>query len=99
MVVDVFSSCMVGCCWHCLPFLRGCCLVVCELCGWTCCPPLMLSALSRCIRDAPFLSLLFHSFSFWLTDQLAGSSDSTTGDDDDGAVCAVLVLAVVAVVV
>ncbi|EAN85738.1 hypothetical protein Tc00.1047053510805.10 [Trypanosoma cruzi] len=97
MVVDVFSSCMVGGCWRCVPSLRGCCLVVCELCGWTCCPFLILSALSRCVRDAPFLSLLFHSFSFCLTDQLTDSSDSTTRDD--GAVCAVLVLAVVAVVV
>ncbi|KAF8297534.1 hypothetical protein TcYC6_0078530 [Trypanosoma cruzi] len=42
----------------------------------------MLSALSRCIRCTPSLSLLFHSFSFWLTDQLTDSSDSTTGDDD-----------------
>ncbi|KAF8291970.1 hypothetical protein TcYC6_0118630 [Trypanosoma cruzi] len=82
MVVDVFSSCMVGSCWRCVPSLRGCRLVVCKLCGWACCPLLMLSALSRRIRCAPSLSLLFHSFSFWLTDQLTDSSDSTTGDDD-----------------
>ncbi|EAN90978.1 hypothetical protein Tc00.1047053506769.10 [Trypanosoma cruzi] len=82
MVVDIFSCCMVGGCWRCVPFLRGCCLVVCELCGWACCLLLMLSALSRCIRCTPSLSLLFHSFPFWLTDQLTGSSDSTTGDDD-----------------
>ncbi|KAF5218823.1 hypothetical protein ECC02_008245 [Trypanosoma cruzi] len=41
-----------------------------------------LLSLSRCIRCTPSLSLLFHSFSFWLTDQLTDSSDSTTGDDD-----------------
>ncbi|RNF02033.1 hypothetical protein TcG_12062, partial [Trypanosoma cruzi] len=70
MVVDVFFSCMVGGCWRCVPSLRGCRLVVCELCGWACCPLLMLSALSRCIRCAPSLSLPFHSFSFCLTDQL-----------------------------
>ncbi|PBJ79963.1 hypothetical protein BCY84_01975 [Trypanosoma cruzi cruzi] len=64
MVVDVFSSCMVGGCWRCVPSLRGCRLVVCGLCGWACCPLLMLSALSRCIRCAPSLSLLLHSFSF-----------------------------------
>ncbi|RNC53863.1 hypothetical protein TcCL_ESM08754 [Trypanosoma cruzi] len=69
----------------------GCFLVVCELCGWACCPLLMLSALSRRIRCAPSTSLLFHCLSFWLTDQLTDSSDSTTGgdgcddDDDDGA--------------
>ncbi|RNC39702.1 hypothetical protein TcCL_NonESM10908 [Trypanosoma cruzi] len=63
MVVDVFSSCMVGGCWRCVPSLRGCRLVVCELCGWACCPLRMLSALSRCIRCAPSLSLSFHSFS------------------------------------
>ncbi|RNC51747.1 hypothetical protein TcCL_ESM11104 [Trypanosoma cruzi] len=88
MVVDVFSSCMVGGCWRCVPSLRGCRLVVCELCGWACCPLLMLSALSRRIRCAPSLSLSFHSFPFRLTDQLTDTSDSTTGDDDcdgDGA--------------
>ncbi|PBJ70790.1 hypothetical protein BCY84_18019 [Trypanosoma cruzi cruzi] len=88
MVVDVFFSCMVGCCWRCVPSLRGCRLVVCGLCGWACCPLLMLSALSRCIRCAPSLSLSFHSFPFRLTDQLTDTSDSTTGDDDcdgDGA--------------
>ncbi|RNC41426.1 surface protease GP63 [Trypanosoma cruzi] len=63
MVVDVFSSCMVGGCWRCVPFLRGCRLVVCELCGWSCCPLRMLSALSLCIRCAPSLSLLLRSFS------------------------------------
>ncbi|EAN99447.1 hypothetical protein Tc00.1047053510377.120 [Trypanosoma cruzi] len=62
MVVDIFSCCMVGGCWRCMPSLRGCRLVVCELCGWACCPLLMLSALSRCIRCAPSLSLLLHSF-------------------------------------
>ncbi|ESS61976.1 hypothetical protein TCDM_10382 [Trypanosoma cruzi Dm28c] len=62
MVVDVCSCCMVGGCWRCVPSLRGCRLVVCELCGWACCPLLMLSALSRCIRGAPSLSLLLHSF-------------------------------------
>ncbi|PBJ73774.1 hypothetical protein TcG_06085 [Trypanosoma cruzi] len=62
MVVDAFSSCMVGGCWRCVPSLRGCRLVVCELCGWACCPLLMLSALSRCIRCTPSLSLLLHSF-------------------------------------
>ncbi|RNF02889.1 hypothetical protein TcG_11271, partial [Trypanosoma cruzi] len=82
MVVDVFSSCMVGGCWRCVPSLCGCRLVVCGLCGWACCPLLMLSALSRCIRCTPSLSLLFHSFSFWLTDQLTDPSDSTAGDDD-----------------
>ncbi|RNC56342.1 hypothetical protein TcCL_ESM06109 [Trypanosoma cruzi] len=88
MVVDVFSSCMVGGCWRCVPSLRGRRLVVCELCGWACCPLLMLSALSRCIRCAPSLSLSFHSFPFRLTDRLTDSSDSTTGDGDcdgDGA--------------
>ncbi|ESS62145.1 hypothetical protein TCDM_10225 [Trypanosoma cruzi Dm28c] len=64
MVVDVFSSCMVGGCWRCVPSLRGCRLVVCELCGWACCPLLMLSALSRCIRGAPSISLIFYFFSF-----------------------------------
>ncbi|EAN98057.1 hypothetical protein Tc00.1047053506789.30 [Trypanosoma cruzi] len=63
MLVDVFSSCMVGGCWRCVPSLRGCRLGVCELCGWACCPLRMLSALSRCIRCAPSLSLLLHSFS------------------------------------
>ncbi|RNC53975.1 hypothetical protein TcCL_ESM08641 [Trypanosoma cruzi] len=62
MVVDIFSSCMVVGCWRCLPSLRGCRLVVCELCGWACCLHLMLSALSRCIRCTPSLSLLLHSF-------------------------------------
>ncbi|RNC56396.1 hypothetical protein TcCL_ESM06040, partial [Trypanosoma cruzi] len=84
MVVDVFSSCMVGGCWRCVPSLRGRRLVVCELCGWACCPLLMLSALSRCIRCAPSLSLSFHYFPFRLTDRLTDSSDSSTGDDDDG---------------
>ncbi|EAN96856.1 hypothetical protein TcYC6_0056020 [Trypanosoma cruzi] len=63
MVVVAFSCCMVGGCWRCVPSLRGCRLVVCELCGWACCPLLMLSALSRRIRCAPSLSLLLHSFS------------------------------------
>ncbi|PBJ77022.1 hypothetical protein BCY84_07368 [Trypanosoma cruzi cruzi] len=40
----------------------GCRLVVCELCGWACCLFLMFSALSRCIRCAPSLSLLLHCF-------------------------------------
>ncbi|EAN93664.1 hypothetical protein Tc00.1047053506667.170 [Trypanosoma cruzi] len=75
MVVDVFSSCMVGGCWRCVPSLGGCRLVVCEVCGWACFPLLMLSALSRCIRCTPSLSLLLHSFP-------SDSSDSTTGDDD-----------------
>ncbi|PBJ78678.1 hypothetical protein BCY84_04108 [Trypanosoma cruzi cruzi] len=88
MVVDVSSSCMVGGYWRCVPSLRGCRLVVCGLCGWACCPLLMLSALSRCIRCAPSISLSFHSFPFRLTDQLTDTGDSTTGDDDcdgDGA--------------
>ncbi|RNC31745.1 hypothetical protein TcCL_Unassigned05721, partial [Trypanosoma cruzi] len=58
MVVDVFSSCMVGGCWRCVPSLRGCRLVVCELCGWVCCPLLMLSALSlypRCSVPLPLV--------------------------------------------
>ncbi|RNC56197.1 hypothetical protein TcCL_ESM06247 [Trypanosoma cruzi] len=63
MVVDIFSCCMVGGCWRCMPSLRGCRLVVCELCGWACCPLLMLSALSRCILGAPSIFLLLHSFS------------------------------------
>ncbi|RNC33553.1 hypothetical protein TcCL_Unassigned03740 [Trypanosoma cruzi] len=79
MVVDVFSSCMVGGCWRCVPSLRGWRLVVCELCGWACCPLLMFSALTRCIRCTPSLSLLFHSFSSVLTDQLTDTSDSTYG--------------------
>ncbi|RNF03599.1 hypothetical protein TcG_11127 [Trypanosoma cruzi] len=62
MVVDVFFSCMVGGCWRCVPSLRGCRLVVCEVCGWACCPLLMFSALTRCIRCTPSLSLLLHSF-------------------------------------
>ncbi|KAF5216343.1 hypothetical protein ECC02_010903 [Trypanosoma cruzi] len=66
----------------------GCFLVVCELCGWACCPLLIFSAVSYCIRCAPSPFLLFHCLSFWLTDQLTDSSDSTTGgdgcDDDDG---------------
>ncbi|RNC53735.1 hypothetical protein TcCL_ESM08919 [Trypanosoma cruzi] len=80
MVVDIFSSCMVGGCWRCVPFLRGCRLVVCELCGWACCHLLMLSALSLSVsavlRPSPSCCILF----FCLTDQLTGSSDSTTGD-------------------
>ncbi|PBJ79061.1 mucin TcMUC [Trypanosoma cruzi cruzi] len=64
-MVDVFSSCMVGGCWRCVPSLRGCRFVVRELCGWACCLLLVLSALSlsRCIRCAPSLSLLPRSFS------------------------------------
>ncbi|EAN94611.1 hypothetical protein Tc00.1047053509217.170 [Trypanosoma cruzi] len=88
MVVDVLSFCMVGDCWRCVSSLRGCRLVVCELCGWASCPLLMFSALSRCVRCTPSLSLLLHPFSFWLTDRLTDSNDSTTGDDDcdgDGA--------------
>ncbi|KAF5219379.1 hypothetical protein ECC02_007617 [Trypanosoma cruzi] len=81
-VVDIFSSCMVGGCWRCVPSLRGCRLVVCELCGWACCL-LMLSALSRCILGAPSIFLLLHSFSFCLTDQLTDSSNSSTSGDDD----------------
>ncbi|KAF8280537.1 hypothetical protein TcBrA4_0095840 [Trypanosoma cruzi] len=89
MVVDIFSSCMVGGCWRCVPSLRGCRLVVCELCGWACCPLLMLSALSFSLYPLCSVPLpLVAFFSFWLTDQLTDSSDSTTGDDDcdgDGA--------------
>ncbi|EAN99553.1 hypothetical protein Tc00.1047053504081.70 [Trypanosoma cruzi] len=72
MEVDVFSSCMVGGCWRCVPSLRGCRLVVRELCGWACCPLRMSSALSRCIRGAPSLSrccilfLLSHRSADWL---------------------------------
>ncbi|RNC51780.1 hypothetical protein TcCL_ESM11070 [Trypanosoma cruzi] len=65
MVVDVFSSCMVGGCWRCVPSLRGCRLVVCELCGWACCPLLMLSALSLAVsaalRPSPSCSIPFPS--------------------------------------
>ncbi|RNC41579.1 hypothetical protein TcCL_NonESM08836 [Trypanosoma cruzi] len=87
MVVDVFSSCMVGGCWRCF-FLRGCRLVVCELCGWASCPLLMLSALSLAVsavpRSFPFVAFFF----FCTTAQLTDSSEFTTGDDDcdgDGA--------------
>ncbi|RNC52900.1 hypothetical protein TcCL_ESM09818 [Trypanosoma cruzi] len=63
MVVDVFSCCMVGGCWRCVPSLRGCRLVVCELCGWACCPLLMLSALflavSAVLRPSPSCCILF----------------------------------------
>ncbi|RNC53522.1 hypothetical protein TcCL_ESM09149 [Trypanosoma cruzi] len=65
MVVDVFSSCMVSGCWRCVPSLRGCRLVVCELCGWACCPLLMLSALflsvSAALRPSPSCSIPFPS--------------------------------------
>ncbi|RNC40800.1 hypothetical protein TcCL_NonESM09701 [Trypanosoma cruzi] len=67
MVVDVFSSCMVGGCWRCVPSLRGCRLVVCGLCGWACCPLLILSALSLAVsavlRPSPSRSILFLSVS------------------------------------
>ncbi|PBJ79979.1 hypothetical protein TcG_11820 [Trypanosoma cruzi] len=63
LVVDVFSSCMVGGCWRCVPSLRGCRLVVCELCGWACCSLLMLSALSLAVsavlRPSPSRSIVF----------------------------------------
>ncbi|RNF01580.1 hypothetical protein TcG_11682 [Trypanosoma cruzi] len=63
MVVDVFFSCMVGGCWRCVPSLRRCRLVVCELCGWACCPLLMLSALSLAVsavlRPSPSCCILF----------------------------------------
>ncbi|KAF5218150.1 hypothetical protein ECC02_008966 [Trypanosoma cruzi] len=46
-------------------FLRGCRLVVCELCGWACCPLLMLSALSLAVsaalRPSPSCSIPFPS--------------------------------------
>ncbi|RNC52851.1 hypothetical protein TcCL_ESM09877 [Trypanosoma cruzi] len=65
MVVDVFSSCMVSGCWRCVPSLRGCRLVVCELCGWACCPLLMLSALflsvSAALRPSPSCFIPFPS--------------------------------------
>ncbi|RNC43641.1 hypothetical protein TcCL_NonESM06667 [Trypanosoma cruzi] len=86
MEVDMFSSCMVGGCWRCVPSLRACRLVVRELCGWACCLLLMLSALSLYPLCPVHLPLAF--FFFCLTDQLTGSSGSTTGDDDcdnDGA--------------
>ncbi|EAN84339.1 hypothetical protein Tc00.1047053510015.10 [Trypanosoma cruzi] len=54
------AVCACACC-------RGLECVSCVVCGVRCmpgcCPLLMLSALSRCIRCAPSLSLLFHSFS------------------------------------
>ncbi|RNC53820.1 hypothetical protein TcCL_ESM08799 [Trypanosoma cruzi] len=56
---------MVGGCWRCVPSLRGCRLVVCELCGWACCPLLMLSALflavSAELRPSPSCSIPFPS--------------------------------------
>ncbi|RNC52645.1 hypothetical protein TcCL_ESM10094, partial [Trypanosoma cruzi] len=67
MVVDIFFSCMVGGFWRCVPSLRGCRLVVCELCGWACCPLLMLSALSLAVsaalRPFPSRSIPFPSVS------------------------------------
>ncbi|RNC39705.1 hypothetical protein TcCL_NonESM10912 [Trypanosoma cruzi] len=81
MVVDVFSSCMVGGCWRCVPSLHGCRLVVYELCGWACCPLLMLSALLLYPLCSVPLSLVAFFF-FCTTDQLTDSSDSTTRDDD-----------------
>ncbi|RNC50972.1 hypothetical protein TcCL_ESM11957 [Trypanosoma cruzi] len=72
----------------CLPCVDAVsCFVNCAA-GPAALPSCCLLSLSRCIRCAPSLSLLFHSFSFWLTDQLTDSSDSTTCDDDcdgDGA--------------
>ncbi|RNC52923.1 hypothetical protein TcCL_ESM09790 [Trypanosoma cruzi] len=73
MVVDFFSSCMVGGCWRCVPFLCGCRLVVCGLCGWACCLLLMLSALSLAVstvlRPSPSCCIVFllsHRSADWL---------------------------------
>ncbi|EAN88173.1 hypothetical protein Tc00.1047053506451.35 [Trypanosoma cruzi] len=66
MVVDVFSSCMVDGCWRCVPSLRGCRLVVCELCGWACCLSsccLLSLAVSAALRPPPSCSIPFPSVS------------------------------------